>query len=553
MSVLTQHNNNQRTGVKIDEPRLRIDAVRIGFHKMFEVAVDSPEAGGPGQWASQIVAQPLFVSDVQWNDRTVKDVLIICTMHGTVYAYEASNNCLPLWANWLGQPVQDLRDANGNFRDDKDLYGTNPEWGILSTPVIDPNLKRVYVVMWHNENGGTYRLHKLDLITGNEIGAPGIIIGGAVQNAQGQPVNFNPIFQKQRPGLLLLKKTDLPQSLQEKVGPEGTIYIAFGASIESNPIYHGWVFAYNVDTLTRRAVWCSTPNGQQAGVWQSGAGLAADEEGNIYLMTGNGDFDARQQNFGESFVKLSCDDLQVLSSFTPWNWSALNTNDRDLGSSGPVNIPGTFYLIGVGKTGILYSLDRRNLGGVGNAATHRNHDIDETQATGDPPHPNIDHDHHVHGSPVYFEPLSRLYLWGENDVLKTFTIDRTTGRLSKVPVATANIVAPNGMPGGMLSLSSNGTEDAIIWALLPLQVDARNEDANQQRCVDGVLRAFDAQNLQEIWNSSMNIADQLGHFAKFSPPTIAKGRVYAPTYDGKFVVYGLDPAIPGRVVNRTCV
>lgn len=538
MSVLTQHNNNLRTGVKADEQTLTIDAVRIGFRKLFEVRVDPPEAGGPSDWASQIVAQPLFVADLQWSDGTTKDVLIICTMHGTVYIFDAGNNCSLLWARWLGPAVQDLRDAGGNIQDAKDLFGTNPEWGILSTPVIDPDLKRVYVVMWHNENGGTYRLHKINLMDGNEIGQPAII-SGAKTNATGQAVNFNPILQKQRPGLLLLKRTDLPQDEQTKVGVEGTIYIAFGASIESDPHYHGWVFAYDASTLNQQAVWCSTLNSNQGGVWQAGGGLAADADGNIYLMTGNGDFNASQQNFGESFVKLSCDTLDVLSSFTPWNWSDLNNGDRDLGSSGPVCIPNTHYVIGAGKTGILYSLDRNNLGGVGNATAKTNPDIDEVQATGDPPHPNIDHDHHVHGTPVYFEALRRIYLWGENDVLKAFVIDSVTGRFSKVPVETGTMVAPNGMPGAMLSLSANGNANAILWALMPLQVGNKNEDANTQRLVDGVLRAFDAQSLQEIWNSSTNNTDQPGHFAKFAPPTIAKGRVYVPTYDGKFVVYGL--------------
>ena len=526
VQILTQHNHNSRTGVNDTETALTVQAVRDHFHKLFEIPVDSSQAGGPVGWASQIVAQPLFVADLQWSDGTTKDVLIIGTMHGTIYAFDAKNNCSQLWARWLGQPVMDLPGF-----DQKDMWGTTPEWGILSTPVIDSDLKRVYVVMWHNENGGTHRLHTLDLTNGQDI-KPSGLINGTVQNVAGQLVNFNSVLQKQRPGLLLLKPSDLPTYQQKNVGPEGTIYIAFGASIEQG-IYHGWVFAYDASTLNQQAIWCSTASGNGAGIWQSGGGLAADDQGNIYLMTGNGDFDHTTQNYGESFVKLSCKDLNVLSWFAPWYWQKLNTGDKDLGSSGPVWIPGTNYIIGAGKIGILYSLDRQNMGGLGNAVTRKDNSVDEVQATGDPPHPNLDHDHHVHGTPIYFEPLSRLYLWGENDVLKAFTIDRTTGKFSKIPVATGQIGAPNGMPGGMLSLSANNASDAIVWATLPLA-----GDANTQRLVDGVLRAFDATSLEEIWNSS-SPGNQLGHFAKFAPPTIAKGRVYVPTYDGKFVVYGI--------------
>ncbi len=502
MSVLTQRNNNQRTGVKLDELTLTIEAVRHHFHKLDEIVVDPPAEGGPDQWASQIVAQPLFVFNIPWPDGHNRNVLIVCTMHGTVYAFDAENNHRRLWARWLGQPVLDLPGF-----DQKDIWRTNPEWGILSTPVIDQELSRIYVVMWHVENGGTYRLYKLDLTTSNILGQ--VTINGSQPDQHGQPVPFSSTFQKQRPGLLLIKPTDLPDGHHANVGPEGTIYIAFGASIEQGIPYHGWVLAYDADTFNQRAAWCATPNGNGAGVWQAGTGLTTDDQGNIYLMTGNGDFDAIRSNFGESFVKLSCNDLTVLDSFTPWNWQDLNVGDKDLGSSGPVYISETNFLIGAGKTG-------------------------------SPPHPVTDHDHHVHGSPVYYEPLSRLYLWGENDLIKAFTIDRTTGHFSNMPVATGpkDLVAPSGMPGGMLSLTANGNSNAIIWALLPLQVGTRNEDANKQILVDGVLRAFDATTLEEIWNSD-SLADHLGHFAKFAPPTIANGHVYAPTYDGKVIVYGL--------------
>lgn len=532
MSVLTQHNNNQRTGVKLDEPTLVIPDVRNSFHKLFEVRVDPPAQGGPSNWTSQIVAQPLFASDVPWSDGTTKDVLIICTMHGTVYAFDAGNNCNQLWAQWLGQPVLDFIGANGQVNDDKDMFGTNPEWGILSTPVIDPDLKRVYVVMWHNDNSGTYKLHKLDLVTGNDLGQA--TINGAAPGAPQQV--FKPVFQKQRPGLLLLKPTDLPPGRQADVGPEGTIYIAFGASIEKDPTYHGWVFAYDADTLNRRAVWCSTPNGNQAGIWQSGAGLTADEDGNIYLMTGNGNFDAARQNFGESFVKLSCSNLQVLDWFTPWYWRDLDEGgkDRDLGSSGPVCIPRTNFILGAGKVGILYSLNRNNMGQLGDEATQKDNSIDEIQATGDQPYPDLQNDNHVHGSPVYFQQLNRVYLWGEREKLKSFQID-PAGRFLRNSVVVGNVTAPDGMPGGMLSLSSppDDAANAIIWAVLPLA-----GDANKTRLVEGVLRAFDARTLQEIWNSN-TLANRLGSFAKFAPPTIANGRVYVSTYDGKFVVYGV--------------
>jgi hypothetical protein len=101
---------------------------------------------------------------------------------------------------------------------------------------------------------------------------------------------------------------------------------------------------------------------------------------------------------------------------------------------------------------------------------------------------------------------------------------------------TSPMLAPRGMPGGMLSVSadSNAAGSGIVWASLPLQGDAN------QNVVPGILRAFDAENVsRELWNSHQNAArDDVGNFAKFCPPTVADGKVYLGTFSGKLNVYG---------------
>jgi hypothetical protein len=62
----------------------------------------------------------------------------------------------------------------------------------------------------------------------------------------------------------------------------GTIYIPFGSHSDAQP-YHGWVLGYNAQTLQLSAVFVTTPNGEGAGVWQSGGRVAADAQGNLYL------------------------------------------------------------------------------------------------------------------------------------------------------------------------------------------------------------------------------------------------------------------------------
>ena len=90
----------------------------------------------------------------------------------------------------------------------------------------------------------------------------------------------------------------------------------------------------------------------------------------------------------------------------------------------------------------------------------------------------------------------------------------------------------------MLSISAQGdrTAGGIVWAAHPI-----HDDANQA-VVDGMLQAIDAGNLKRVlWDSRSNPADKVGKAAKFTPPTVANGRVYVATFSGKVCVYGLLP------------
>ena len=85
-------------------------------------------------------------------------------------------------------------------------------------------------------------------------------------------VRFNPLMEGQRPGLLL---------------QNGTVYIAWASHCDNQP-YHGWVMSYDEKSLKQTGVWNSTPNGGLGGVWQSGSGIAADENNFLFFATGNG-------------------------------------------------------------------------------------------------------------------------------------------------------------------------------------------------------------------------------------------------------------------------
>jgi hypothetical protein len=269
----------------------------------------------------------------------------------------------------------------------------------------------------------------------------------------------------------------------------------------------------------------------------------------VIVLTGDGAFDGAT-DFGQSIVKLSGKDLSVLDFFTPWDWAAQVAVDNDLGSAGPVYIASGPFVVGGGKTGVLFCVNPMKMGKLGDAHTHTDHCVDKVQATADPPAwkdhpppPDWDRDHHIHGSPVYFEPRRRLYVWGEDDVLRCFTLD-AHGKFSTPQPLLGDVAAPSGMPGGMLSITSDGERHPIVWALMPAPApfDPANRykaDANRTRLVKGVLRAFDAATLKEIWNSDGPGGGMPWDFAKFSPPTVVNNRAYVPTYDGLVVVYGI--------------
>src|SRR5262249_7683687 len=129
----------------------------------------------------------------------------------------------------------------------------------------------------------------------------------------------------------------------------------------------------------------------------------------------------------------------------------------------------------------------------------------------------------TYGTPVYWNSPNNgpvIYAWGPNSTLQTFAFNGSTFQTTSI--AHSSAMAPTGMPGGILSLSANGSTSGtgIVWATL-------SRSGNPVTSVQpGIIRALDAGDVSvELWNSETNSTrDRLGNFSKFSPPTIANGR-----------------------------
>ena len=204
----------------------------------------------------------------------------------------------------------------------------------------------------------------------------------------------------------------------------------------------------------------------------------------------------------------------------------------DLGSGGAVAIPGTAYIVGGGKQGLLYLVNTNDMG--------------KLQPTSDRVLQEFQAEKGLWGSPVFWNNPSAptLYVWGVNDSLKAFTYNLTNGKFNTPFAAASSVKTPNssgGDPCGALSVSSNQSVagSGIVWATIPL---ADPDSAT----VHGKLYAFDATNVgKELWDSGQNASrDDYGNFAKFVPPTVANGKVYVSTDSYQVCVYGLNPPAP---------
>jgi hypothetical protein len=527
VNVYTRSYDTARSGANLQETILTPANVgSTNFGKLFTVHTDG-----------EIYAQPLYVSNLAIAGGT-HNVVFVASMLNTVYAIDADVGTV-LWSQNFGSPIipQDVED------DQNIIWATR--LGILGTPVIDPSTNIMYFVSGSQPASGAYQfsynLNAIEIATGLPVSGSPVTIAAKYSTADlTNPLVFNAAKQNPRPGLALAN---------------GNVYIAFASHEDQTP-YSGWVMAYSTSTLAQTAVYSDTTIGQQGGIWNAGQAPSIDTAGNLYISTGNGSFGTTPNNLvqtGNSFIKLS-PNLELLDYFTPYNSAVMNSGDMDLGSSGVLLIPNTNYLLGGGKEGVLYLVNTTGMGEFSASGDNVRQEFQAVYGVGSS---------HIHGGPIYFDSDVNgpsTYVWGENDVLRGFLFNTTTGLLTTTPFAKSTMTAPAtnndyAMPGGFLSISANGNSNGILWASTPYNGDALHQS------IQGVLYAFNADTLSLLWTDKTNDArDEIGMFAKYVPPVVANGKVYVPNFgpvgntdgSGNLVVYGLiKPELTVSVANAT--
>ncbi|MFC5863732.1 chitobiase/beta-hexosaminidase C-terminal domain-containing protein [Acidicapsa dinghuensis] len=515
VNVTTAHNDIGRTGQNLSETILTTSNVNpTQFGKLFSQPVDG-----------QIYAQPLYMSGITVNG-AVHNVVYVATENDSVYAFDADMNgganASPLW--FASMLSTSHGAAAGATAIPSSILSSDiqPILGITGTPVIDSTTGTLYVVSGSLEsNVVVQRLHALDITTGLEkFGGP-VVIKASVPGTGNGSVNgvldFDPMWQNQRPGLLLLN---------------GIVWMGFGSHGDNGP-WHGWILGYNAATLAQTGAFCSTPNGVGGGIWMAGGGLAADQldpvnrpYGRMFVPSANGDYNAsapytNQMDYGDSELDLDLTNgvPTITDEFTPGVQTTLDAQDLDLGSGGllilPTQISGNYPHLAVqaGKQGTFYLLNRDNLGGYSTTADQV---VQEQTA--------------VIGragswsSPAYWN--GNIYWWGKYYSLESYAL--VNGMLSTSPTTSSEIY---GYPGATLSISANGNTQGIVWS-----VDTETYPSSGP----AVLQAHNASNVATtLYSSATNAArDQAGPAVKFAVPTIANGKVYVGA-GGELDFYGL--------------
>lgn len=530
--VLTWRYDLTHAGENTQETALTPANVSSGsFGKLFSLSVDD-----------RVFTQPLYVPNLKMSDGNVHNVLFVATENDSVYAFDADTKGTPIWkaslltvAHGAGSGATPVPQSD--VAPSQDI---GPNIGITGTPTINTATNTMYVVSNTKESGRYFsRLHAIDITTGAEQpGSPVQItatVSGSGDGSSGGQITFSPLWSNQRPGLDYYN---------------GYVYIAYSSHGDISP-FHGWLFAYDAATLKQTAALCLSPTDKGASLWASGAAMPIDtSNGRLYVVTGNGSRNtplATNSDYGESVIgfNLANGQLSPTDSWTAFNYAKLNSNDWDQGSGGLLMLPDqpgsyTHLLITAGKEGRITVLNRDNLGGlVTGTSSNTNAVQDITLST-------VPQGEGFWGTATYWN--EHVYVWPGGDITQNngvpnvgMMFNLNNGVMDTIPDSKTTFTSS--FPGPTFSISSNGTQDGIAWAVKSDQFNSGGP---------AVLYAFDANDLSNIlFESDKKSSDTAGPANKFSIPVVTNGKVYVAA-KGEVDVYGLvivEPTAAAPVIS----
>ncbi len=492
--ITTYHVDTLRTGWNSTERQLTPKEVAgSSFGLLRSVDLDD-----------QVDAQPLVVSDQPIDGRTsISDVVYVATEGNSVYAFDPSSGEQLLHVN-LGKPVPRSMLPGGCLNNGQTI-------GIASTPVIDVAHETMYVIAYALEDGTpTYRIHALDLRNLRDR-VPPAVVKSVVNASQTDPVRFDPSVNRQRAGLVLAN---------------GNVYAAFASfcDLKTNAS-RGWVMGWQQDSLRpipshpfidRKAA--AAPAWFLSSIWMSGSAPAVDGNGRLYVVTGNkidvpDGVPPGEREMSESVAAISGDLRMVSEYFTPHNRDELDVGDQDFGSGGIMLLPEQDGPVprlatAAGKDGNLYLLDRDHLGGFtlnGPDKVVGKYEIGGCFC--------------VQSYFVGQDGTPRIVTSGGKSVMVWKVVTSPSSvRLEREIVS--HPLDSGQFPGFMTSVSSNGTDNGVIWAV------SHPPDKGPRTIT---LHAFDATNATRLFSQAAGNWPNFDGTANVMP-VVANGKVYVAAY-----------------------
>ncbi len=468
VNVTQHHNHLSRDGLYVDPAFTYASASNLVRDLSFNGAI-----------SGNVYAQPLYIE----GGPSGLAVIIAVTESNNVYALDAADGTV-VWQDHVGAPVPKSDLPCGNI----------DPLGITGTPVVDlPSRALFFDAMTTPDNGVTkeHLIFSLNVDTGaTNAGWPLDVNAKATFGS----VTFTSDTQNQRGALTVLG---------------GIVYATYGGNDGDCATYYGWIVGVPLTNPAAVTAWATTARG--GGSW--GVGGVASDGTYPYIATGN-TMGTMVWGGGEAIIRFQAG--PVFSGLTndywsPTNWYSLDTNDLDLGGSGPllVTVPGATpsnLVVALGKDKNAYVLNRGNLGGITAPLAV------ETVAT----------------SPIrqaaatYNTALGTYVVFAANgNNLAAFRITPTS------PPAITNIwsVSENGQ-GSPFVTSTDGTNNAVVWG-----IGAEND----QR-----LHGFNGDTGAAVFGGG-GVNELMAGTRRWNTAIAARGRIYVTT-DNK--VYAFTVPVP---------
>jgi len=277
---------------------------------------------GPDPQAPAVAWQAALDGKVYASPLVVGGRVLAATEGGSLYLLDGETGRV-LWRRHLADPIPAASQPCGNI----------DPLGVTGTPVYDPATHQAFAVT--TQAGPRHVLFAVDAATGRVRSQRAVDAPGSV-----------PATQLQRGALLLAGHT---------------VYIAYGGNLGDCGAYLGRVVAVPVAGGALRSF--AVPTSREAGIWAA-SGPAATPAGEVLVTTGNGAAAGGDWDHSDSVLRLS-PALALQDGFAPQGWAQENSVDADLGSTGPVLLPGGTQALAAGKGGSAYLVDVGHLGGVG--------------------------------------------------------------------------------------------------------------------------------------------------------------------------------------------